>query len=532
MTESNERTYALEREVARLRTENEELRSKTAGWDALLDASSDAIVVAEASSGAICEVNDKAADLLGCKRDDLVGLHQKELHPPNLQEEYARIFQQCVKDGGGFLPEINVQHQDGSQIPVEIGARLFRRAGKEYLVGFFHDIRSRLGSRQALSQSQERFEIFFNKANDGMFVYHPQEDGMPSNFFAVNDAGARMMGYSKEELLRLSPMDLTPEDSLNEIPPIVEELKEKGEAVFTLKVRRKDGTVIDIEIHDHLFVYEDRPTVLSLVRDITERLDAERRLKEAEKKLAQTDKMAALGQVVAGVAHEVNNTLNFITGAVPPFKRYLAQLKERLAGVELESPAESAALTKEKLFGKFELLLGNVEEGASRTKKIIHDLQAFSHTEGSDVIWVDVHDTLESTLSLLFHEVQHKIQIIRDYQAKQTKVSCFPNNLSQIFMNVLINALQSIKGSGAIGISTFNDNDTIVVKFKDDGCGVAEELQGKVFDPFFTTKDVGEGTGLGLSITYTYVEKMGGSVEFASQEGQGTEVIITLPVQG
>ena len=249
---------------------------------------------------------------------------------------------------------------------------------------------------------------------------------------------------------------------------------------------------------------------------------AYRDLKAAQAQLLQTEKLASLGQLVAGVAHEINNPVSFIVGNIEPLRGNLGMLRalaERHGDAELAGAAEQASRA-------FEL----IAHGAERTAGIVQDLRTFSRV--GDVLPrpTDTHEGIDVTLRLLKPRWNNRIEIHRDYGALPA-VSAAPGQLNQVFMNLLANACDAIEGRGNIWIHTAHDGNRITVTIRDDGCGIAPEHLDRIFDPFFTTKPQGYGTGLGLAISYGIVTQHGGTLQVSSHLGRGTEFAIALPIR-
>jgi two-component system, NtrC family, sensor kinase len=264
-------------------------------------------------------------------------------------------------------------------------------------------------------------------------------------------------------------------------------------------------------------------------------------LKDAQSQLIQSEKMASLGQLTAGVAHEINNPINFVSANIKPLKDDLADLikcirlykqtvKEKGLENEFEEVEKFNAQTDiEYVLTEVNDLLKGIEEGASRTSEIVKGLRNFSRIDQHDVKKANLNEGVESTLTLLHSTYRDRIEIIKEY-GNIPEIECFPGQLNQVFMNLLSNAVQAIKGEGKIFIKTFTRENNVIISIKDTGPGMTEEIKSKIFDPFFTTKEVGKGTGLGLSISYGIIEKHNGKMEVFSSPGEGAEFIITLPL--
>ncbi|WNJ16888.1 ATP-binding protein [Pontibacter sp. G13] len=269
--------------------------------------------------------------------------------------------------------------------------------------------------------------------------------------------------------------------------------------------------------------------------------DAHQQLKTAQTQLVSAEKMASLGQLTAGIAHEINNPINFISGTIEPLKNDVSDMISLLKTYELiiereelRHKFEDAINLKQEieldyLLEEIEELLAGIDEGAGRTTEIVKGLRIFARLDESDRKRFDVHSGLDSTLALLKSSLGH-IEVIKDYQ-EIPDIEGFPGKINQVFMNVLSNAIQAMPEGGTIAIRTRRTEEAVTVSIQDQGMGIPEEVKDRIFEPFFTTKDVGEGTGLGLSICHGIMEQHGGSIDIKSQIGQGTEVILTLPLQ-
>ncbi|HEV7681329.1 MAG TPA: ATP-binding protein [Pyrinomonadaceae bacterium] len=262
-------------------------------------------------------------------------------------------------------------------------------------------------------------------------------------------------------------------------------------------------------------------------------------LERLQGQLVHTEKMASLGQLSAGIAHELNNPAGFIYGNVDILRDYLTDLEKLLKLYdEIELPAGSASLVAalkteinyEKLLGDLSSIIVDCREGAQRICDVVKNLRLFSRLDEAELKQVDIHEGIDSTIRLLSRYYGGgKIVLHRDY-AELPSVNCYAGQLNQVWMNLLGNAAQALNGQGEVNISTSLDHDWITVAVSDNGKGIAEEDLPRIFDPFFTTKPVGEGTGLGLSISYGIVERHGGAITVTSKAGSGTTFTVKIPV--
>lgn len=271
-------------------------------------------------------------------------------------------------------------------------------------------------------------------------------------------------------------------------------------------------------------------------------------LKDAEGQLVESEKMAALGQLTAGIAHEINNPINFVTSNVAPLKRDIDIVLEMLDN--FESVALSDADTEEKSqvienlkeemdfdYLKMEIshLLKGINEGAFRTAEIVKGLRIFSRVDENDLKRADINEGLDSTIVLINNLLNNNIKLVKDY-AELPLIECYPGKLNQVFLNIISNAIHAINKrhgdtmKGVLTIRTRKEDNNVYISIIDNGTGMDEATKRKIFEPFFTTKEVGEGTGLGMSIAYNIIKKHNGVIQVNSTPGEGTEFILDLPI--
>ena len=287
---------------------------------------------------------------------------------------------------------------------------------------------------------------------------------------------------------------------------------------------------------------EDRVKELLRANEELKQLNAQ--LSEAQDKLMQSERMASIGQLAAGVAHEINNPIGFIFSNFGTLERYIGDLFQMLSAYEEAESAVAGTPVGAQLKAlreKIELdylkddipsLMAESKDGITRVRNIVQNLKDFSRVDTSQK-WVqaDLHHGLDSTLNIVNNEIKYKAEVVKAY-AELPDIECLPSELNQVFMNLLVNAAHAInRDRGTITITTGTQGDHVWVEIQDDGEGIAKENLGRIFDPFFTTKPVGKGTGLGLSLSYGIVKKHHGNIEVKSEKGVGTQFRITLPIQ-
>lgn len=268
-----------------------------------------------------------------------------------------------------------------------------------------------------------------------------------------------------------------------------------------------------------------------------------KRLEETQTQLLQSEKMASIGQLAAGVAHEINNPIGYVYSNLGTLEKYVQDVFSMIEGYE---QAEGAIVDdgvrarlqadREKLdlaFLKEDLraLMAESREGITRVKNIVQDLKGFSHVDATDEWYAaDLHKGLDSTLNIVNNEIKYKAEVVKEY-GEIVAVECLPSQLNQVFMNLLVNAAHAIEVRGTITVRTGIQDVEVWVEIADTGKGIAAEGLKRVFDPFYTTKPIGHGTGLGLSLSYSIIQKHHGRIEVQSEVGKGTTFRVWLPVK-
>ncbi|PIQ89586.1 MAG: hypothetical protein COV72_02285 [Candidatus Omnitrophica bacterium CG11_big_fil_rev_8_21_14_0_20_42_13] len=289
-------------------------------------------------------------------------------------------------------------------------------------------------------------------------------------------------------------------------------------------------------------------------RDVTGRIKAQKELEDAytelkaiQEKLLSAEKMASLGKLSAGIAHEINNPIGYVISNLSSLDKYVSDLlpllrqyhdlDSLLSGAindELKKAIDKIQDVKKKIDFKYILddlpkLIRETADGAQRVVRIIRDLKSFARKDEIELKEADINELIESALNIIWNEVKYKADVVKEY-GKLPVVFCHAQQITQVVMNIVVNAAQAIEEHGTITIKTYSKDKTVTIEISDTGTGMDEELQKMVFEPFFTTKKVGEGTGLGLAIVYGVIQKHKGSIEIKSRPGEGSTFIIRLPV--
>ncbi len=267
-------------------------------------------------------------------------------------------------------------------------------------------------------------------------------------------------------------------------------------------------------------------------------------IKSTQSQLVQSEKMAALGQLTAGIAHELNNPINYIKAGIGAMKPLIVDLLElvdaydQLNKEDLQEQLDEIEDFKEdieydELVEGVSELTKSIKSGVVKTTEIVKGLQTFSQSDLDKKELSDIHKNLDSTLLMLKNTYKYHVEIIKEY-GNIPKINCFSSKLSQVFTNIISNGVQAIKKDGIITVKTFvkekNNTTFVAISIKDNGIGMTAETKSKIFEPFFTKKEIGKGTGLGMSISYSIIEKHNGLIDINSELGKGSEFIVYIPI--
>ena len=541
--------------------------------------------------GSFSYVNEAACRNLGYSHEELLNLTVFDIDVTLPLDRWSQVWNQLKRQH--FLnPESVFQTQTGEEFPVEISANYVKFHDKEYSCSIARDITERKNVEVALKQLNQELEVRVEKrteqllcakaeqqklielienSNDLIAIFSPENE-----LLYMNSSGCELLGFNglnevkTKTIQQLSP-PATWKYILREVrPTLLQSGAWKGELLLRCCLT---GEIIEIE--SSIFIIRDEETqehlyTASISRDIRERKQVEIKLKqqaeELEKSLFElkrtqaqlihSEKMSSLGQMVAGIAHEINNPVSFVYGNLDPASGYFQDL---LRLVELyqkyyphpptEIQREIEVIELDFLKQDLKKLLSSMQEGAHRIKEIVISLRNFSRLDESESKKVNIHDGIDSTLMILQNRLKAKpnrpeIAIAKQYGSLPL-VDCYPSQLNQVFMNILSNAIDALdeysETLSLTQVKTYSScihiyteviaGNSVAIKITDNGPGISKDIQARLFEPFFTTKDIGNGTGLGLSISYQIiVEKHGGKLSCQSNPTQGTEFLIEIPI--
>jgi signal transduction histidine kinase len=327
---------------------------------------------------------------------------------------------------------------------------------------------------------------------------------------------------------------------------------EHGKVRLMLGVGNKDTHYDDFDTETLLLLGNDLWRIArrlrveaSLVQRVEDLVVANEKLSNVQLQLLQSEKMASIGQLASGVAHEINNPIGFIKSNLGSLVGYVENIVEIMrayeaAELQLGEAAAAAfatvrtqkkALDYDFLIKDLAQLISESQEGVQRVSKIVMDLKNFSRSGDGAKEWCDLHEGIDSTINVVWNQLKYKVQLDRAF-GTLPQVRCVASQISQVVMNLLVNAGQAIDAKGHITVRTGTEGDEVWFEVQDDGCGISTENQAKIFEPFYTSKPVGQGTGLGLSISFGIVQRHGGRITVQSAPGQGSTFRVTLPING
>jgi PAS domain S-box-containing protein len=478
-------------------------------------------IITRLRDGKILYANRHLAELVGLTPDEMKNRNTVDFYYD--PEKRVEVLDRLKRDGFVTDLEVRVKRADGSPMWTVFSLAISEMAGEKVVLGGFLDITRRKDLEDRLNLYRE----VFKHSVDGIMVIDRE-----GRILERNPAHERRTGYTDEDLKTMTAFDLfSPEKGAE----VREALDRDGRFTGEVEGVSKDGERIPalvsvFPIHDergqlNLFVSMGRD-ITAIKRALTDLAETNRELRQTQAQLVQSEKMASLGGLVAGIAHEINTPVGAMTSMHDTLVRALAKLKEYLKERNPEAFERDEKL--KSLFAMIDESNQVIRSGASRVAEIVRRLRSFARLDEAELKKVDIHEGLEDTLTLVHHEIKHNIQVVRDY-GQIPPMSVYPSRLNQVFLNVINNARQAIHDKGTIAIKTWVEDKTANIAISDDGIGIPPENLSRIFDPGFTTKGVGIGTGLGLSICYQIIKDHRGRIDVESEVGKGTTFTIRIP---
>ncbi|MBI3617906.1 MAG: PAS domain S-box protein [Candidatus Omnitrophica bacterium] len=553
----------------------EDLRKTTVSktyFESIIATANDAFVSMD-QQGVLRDWNQAAERVFGWTRAQALGKSlEKTIIPPQYREAHLKGLKHFLETGEGPIIgktlELPALHREGHEFPVEITVWSTVTNEERQFNAFIRDITER-------KSSQKKLEAILEGAPDALLIVNDKRE-----ITLVNTQAEKMFGYNRAELLGQTSEIFLPEHlksrHVRQCQDFSKEARTRpmgeGGNLFGMT---KDGREIPIEISLGTVKTAMENIIIVTIRDITERKTRENELREAYKEVAdkerilrqtfqdlsttyealkttqnqlvQSEKLASVGQLAAGVAHEINNPVGFISSNMEILEQYIADYAKVLKMADhLKESVEQEDLTKAKsiveeinklkeeinmdyIIGDTSKLLQHNRNGIDRIQKIVTDLRAFSREDKNILERVKIEEVIESILTIVQNEIKYKAKLEKKY-GDTPIIECSPQRLGQVFINLIVNALHAIEGSGTIAIKTYTQDGFVCVDVRDTGKGIPPEILNKIFDPFFTTKPTGQGTGLGLSISYEIIKKHNGRMTVQSKIGEGATFTVMLPI--
>jgi PAS domain S-box-containing protein len=456
--------------------------------------------------------NDETCRQLGYSREELMGMNYRSYVSPERVKEAFEIFNRIYRTGDTMkMFDVQEIRKDGTPIFVESSASPLRNEKGE-IIGFrgvARDVTQRLRMEEALRRSEERYRTLMDEMEEPYY-----EVDLAGNYTFFNDALCKKLGYSREEMKRINYKVYTVPDDVKKVFEYYNQVYRTGVPVkwFPSEQIKKDGARLLTETS--VFPLQNKEGKIvgfrGVSRDVTEHKRTEEERKQLELKAQITSRLASVGEMAAGVAHEINNPLTAVTG--------YAQL----------------LIAREDIPPDIKTDLLAINDGAQRVAGIVQRLLTFSRQTKPQRKLVDINELIESTLILRAYQLKvNNIKVTTRLAPDLLETVVDPGQTQQVLLNLIVNAETEMKlahGKGKLTITTEKSDNTIKICVKDDGPGIKPEIMDRIFDPFFTTREAGQGTGLGLSLCYGIVTEHKGKIYVKSQPGKGATFIVELPV--
>jgi PAS domain S-box-containing protein len=411
-------------------------------------------------------------------------------------------------------------------------------------------VRERTSDLAAANAALRLTQFAVDTAGDAVFWLKAD-----ASFIYVNEAACRLTGYSRQELLTRRAEDVNPAHPQEAWLSHWMELKQKKSLIFETRFRAKDGRFLPVEVAANYFTFAGEEYNCSFVRDITDRKRSEEERQHMQMELLHSRKMEAVGQLAAGIAHEINTPTQFvgdntrfledafgsILKLIGEYRRLQAVFKEKGCDPAMTAQVEAAAMAMdaEYLVQEIPEAIQQSLEGLQRISKIVRAMKDFSHPGSSEKEMTDINRAVETTVTVARNEWKYAADMELALDANLPPILCFAGEINQTLLILIVNAAHAVEATGVkdsgkkgtIRISTRRDGDKAEIRVSDTGTGIAEEHRSHIFEPFFTTKAVGRGTGQGLTMAYqTVVKKHGGTIQFETETGRGTTFVVRLPL--
>jgi two-component system, NtrC family, sensor kinase len=539
-------------------TERRQMEDSLARLSRAVEQSPVSIVMTD-SDGAIEYVNPKFCRITGYACEEVIGQNSRILKSGDMAASEYETLWRTIRAGKEWRGELHNKRKDGSLFwEFATISPLIDKDG--LITGYLavkEDITERKlveivldQSRKELEAKHHELEMVFRQVDQGKHEWEETLDHL-RDFVILTDAVHRIRRCNKllTDITGRSFKDLIGEDWRNLLIETGFNFENfngnNGELLNEHSHRTYDVNMYEISnkgtLEGHVVSLNDTTELRIATRELAR---AYSELKEAQLQIFQQEKMASIGQLAAGVAHEINNPMGFISSNLGTLNKYVERLAEYIdAGDQVLQACRCNAgadrLAEERKRLKIDHIMGDARQliiesldGASRVRHIVQDLRSFSRVDQAQQEPTDLNKALETTINIAWNEIKYVADLTREF-GDIPEILCFPQQINQVFLNLLVNAGHALEGTrGSIDIRTWCEAEDVFVSIADTGCGIPVEIQQRIFEPFFTTKGVGKGTGLGLSISYDIIRKHEGKITVESEAGRGTTFTVRLPIAG
>ena len=523
---------ALERCRMRERFQQGEERFKS-----VVEASRNAIITIN-GLGNVIFWNMAAEKMFGFASEEITGKPVAAIIPERFRRAHKKGISRVLGTGRskilGSTIEVTGRRKDGSEFPVELSLSVWRAgdgAGDGIsFTGIMHDISDRKQIETALVESEERFHQIFVQNEDAIIVYSPRNCAI----IDVNPAAVKVFGYSRDELIEHGPvLFLRDIDANRYMSESCEVCMKDGSFIDHKTLTRKDGSFMTVAIKGKKITLRQADVIYCTYRDITEKTRLEREAELRQAQLIHADKMKSLGMLVASVTHEISNPNNFIMFNAPMLGDIWAGALKVLDEYRAENGTFMlGGLTFEEARQAVPELLTGMTDGAYRIKNIVGELKNFSRPDVDGLSGIiDVNKTVMAAVTILSFQIKSKTEKFHLHcENNLPPIRGSAQKIEQVVINLITNALQSLPDvKCGIYITTALADSGVIIRIKDEGAGIPDEVINHIMEPFFTTRLSDGGTGLGLTISYAIVKEHGGTLVFESEQAKGTTVAIMLP---
>jgi len=502
-----ERTVELGRINEQLRKEITERKQAEELFRTLSESSPVGIYIVQ--DGKFQFVNSQFQRYTGYSENELLGMESLQLVIPEDRNVVKRNAMNMLKGKRSSPYEYKIANKRGEVRWILETVASVQYGGRQATLGNYMDITERKQTEEALRQSEERYRTILEEMEDGYY-----EVDLAGNYTSFNDATCRAYGYSREEMMGMNYRVYTPKEETERVYKTYNQIYRTGKPNkgFTYEVVRKDGSTGFGELAAFPLRNQEGKIIgfRGVSRDVTERKRMEEERRELERKAQLASRLATVGEMASGIAHEINNPLTGVIG--------YAQLLMQRQDIPEDAKKD----------------LKVINDGGQRVAGIVSKMLTFARQYKPQRDYVSINDLIANTLALRAYELEtHNIKVITHLDPELPATIADGGQLQQVFLNLIVNAeteMDLAHGKGRLSIKTEKIDDTIRISFKDDGAGISKENMDKIFNPFFTTREVGQGTGLGLSMCHGIIAEHNGRIYAESKSGKGATFVVELPI--